>query len=153
MRRTLNFDEYLTRVDRLPGGCWLWRGAINSNKYGMIKRGGRSVRAHRLFYTELVGPIPDGMVLDHICRVRHCVNPDHLRVVTSLENSMCGYGVCAVNARKTHCPKGHPYNEQNLLPRKDGHRSCRICKSANDSARHRRNRHSTERKLLFEEPL
>jgi hypothetical protein len=68
-------------------GCWLWQGNIHPDKgYGIMRRGGLTRRAHRFFYETLVGPVPDGLELDHLCRVRHCVNPDHLEPVTHAEN-------------------------------------------------------------------
>lgn len=95
------------------GGCWLWKGSIFNNGYGQFKANGKGGPAHRYAYELLVGPIPDEMVLDHLCRVRACVNPDHLEVVTERENIMRGEGVCAVNAHKTHCIRGHEFTPEN----------------------------------------
>jgi hypothetical protein len=72
-------------------GCWLWTAAISPNGYGKFMVSGRPVNAHRLVYQLTVGPIPDGLDLDHLCRVRHCVNPDHLEPVTRSENLLRGY--------------------------------------------------------------
>lgn len=97
-------------------GCWLWTGAIyaGTRGYGRIKMRGRVSSAHRVAWLLYRGPIPDGMVLDHTCRVRACVNPDHLRVVTpkinSIENSR---GVGAINRAKTQCHRGHPFDIAN----------------------------------------
>lgn len=77
------------------------------------------------------GPIPEGLVIDHLCRNRGCVNPDHLEAVTQRENILRGEGLAAANARKTHCPKGHPYSGENLyVVPSSGRRQCRICADA-----------------------
>lgn len=85
------------------------------------------VGAHRVVYEELVGPIPDGLMLDHLCRVRHCVNPEHLEPVTNRENVLRGEGHSAKAARATHCLKGHPYAGENLRILSNGWRRCRAC--------------------------
>ncbi len=109
------------------GACWLWLGAKVHNGYGQLKRSGKMVRAHRYAYELLIGPIPDGLQLDHLCRIPNCVNPDHLETVTSRENTMRGVSFAALNARKTHCPQGHPYSGANLHIRPRGTRKCRMC--------------------------
>lgn len=99
----------MAKIDKTaPGGCWLWT-AVRRNGYGIVRLNGANVNAHRAVYRLLRGPIPDGMQLDHLCRVRACVNPDHLEPVTQRENIMRGVGYSARNARKTHCPRGHEY--------------------------------------------
>ena len=111
-------------------GCWEWGGARSKAGYGQIRSGGRGVLlyAHRVAYELARGPIPPGLVIDHLCRNRGCVNPDHLEVVTNGENLLRGDTFAAENARKTHCPYGHPYQGDNLyLTPKHGHRQCRIC--------------------------
>jgi hypothetical protein len=130
-----SFDEvFAQRVD--VGLCWEWTGASN-NGYGKAFFEGRIWLAHRLVWTMLVGPILDDLVLDHLCRNTICVNPDHLEVVTLAENKRRGYSKAAINARKTHCKKGHPFDERSI--RADGTgRRCRICAVEDERERQRR---------------
>jgi hypothetical protein len=126
-----------SKID-FAGPCWLWTGQINHRwGYGYCWWEGSKRRAHRLIWTLLVGPIPDGMQLDHLCRVRHCVNPDHLEVVTAKENLRRGPTVVStIAATRTHCPQGHPYDEANTRYEKDGSRKCVICRRRRDNARY-----------------
>lgn len=114
-------------------GCWLWIGETSEGGYGRVRWYGQRKMAHRLSYELLVGAIPDGLQLDHLCRVRNCINPEHLEAVTPRENLIRGTGFVAENAAKTHCPQGHPYAGENLAVY-DGYRArwCRTCKRAND---------------------
>ena len=109
-----------------PDGCWVWTGAHDSSGYGNAYVDGRMRGSHRVSYEHHVGPIPDGLVLDHLCRNRSCVNPDHLEPVTHRENILRGEGVAAQKARATHCPKGHPYGDD---PKRQhgGYRRCAEC--------------------------
>lgn len=111
--------------------CWLWAGMVNSNDYGCIqvKIDGkwRSRQAHRIVYEALIGEIPKGLVLDHLCRTPRCVNPDHLDPVTDKENILRGIGMGAINAKRTHCMYGHEFNLTNTYWRKSGGRRCRTC--------------------------
>lgn len=102
-------------------GCWSWRGSVQSEGYGKFRLNGRQVYAHRLSYELHKGPIPDGLTIDHLCRVRRCVNPDHLEAVTHLENVRRG----AVANRPT-CPNGHPYDHMTDHGRT---RDCRRCRN------------------------
>ncbi len=116
-------DRYV--IDK--NGCWNWDVCDNLG-YGRATDGKhRSVKAHRLMYERLVGPIPEGLVIDHLCRNRTCVNPDHLEPVTQSENVRRGNGFSAVNARKTHCKRGHPLDGDNLYRNPAGARVCRTC--------------------------
>ncbi len=114
-------------------GCWLWTGAITRSGYGsfLVKEGEqwRSKLPHRLSYERYVGTING--VIDHKCRVRSCVNPDHLQDVSQQENILLGVGIAALNAGKTHCPKGHPLLGDNLWWTKLGGRMCRECHRLN----------------------
>ncbi|MFF5842171.1 HNH endonuclease signature motif containing protein [Streptomyces massasporeus] len=122
-------ERILRRTDR-SGECWLWTGPLDRHGYAEIKISGRQRLAHRVAYETFIGPIPDGLVIDHRCRVRHCQNPDHLEPVTNRENLLRGVGVAAQNATKTHCPQGHPYDEANTIIRPRGSRRCRACHNA-----------------------
>ena len=124
-------------------GCWLWPGAKNSLGYGYIRVRGRQSRVHRVVYEDRIGPIPDGLELDHLCRVRHCCNPDHLEPVTGRENLHRSPSTLArLNADKTHCPAGHPYSGRNLRISAVGKRECRAC--CNESAARYRERRRRE---------
>lgn len=108
-------------------GCWIWRLRLDKDGYGQISVQNKTRRAHRVAYEALVGEIPEGLELDHLCRVRSCVNPEHLEPVTSKENTLRGESFSAVNARKTHCSKGHELAGDNLEIR-GKQRSCRECR-------------------------
>ena len=107
-------------------GCWLWGGEVDRGGYGRTTLRGKRHLAHRLVYQLLVGQIPEGLVIDHLCSVRHCVNPRHLEPVTPAENNRRCACVSTLNALKTHCPQGHPYDAENTL-QYPGARVCRAC--------------------------
>jgi len=125
-------------VKELKGECWLWAKGIMGTGYGQLfVRGSKPykmVRAHIAVYEALVGPVPEGLELDHLCRVRRCVNPDHLEPVTHRENVLRGTAIAKAVAHqraKTHCPRGHPYNKENTYYRPgNGDRGCKICRRA-----------------------
>ncbi|MGW9249718.1 HNH endonuclease signature motif containing protein [Streptomyces badius] len=130
-------ERFWSKVSAAPSGCWLWKANKNSGGYGQIRFGGRQmVSAHRLAFATLVGEIPAGLQLDHLCRVRHCCNPHHLEPVTSAENTRRGQGPSAVNAAKKNCPQGHPYDGENLHIRPNGKRKCRACDRIRRKARY-----------------
>jgi hypothetical protein len=111
-------------------GCWVWLGALEHRGYGKFWLSGRHVAAHRFAYETCVGPIPEGLCVDHLCGDKRCVNPAHMETVTSRENTLrCGKAPASINARKTACPKGHPYDEANTYfsPSSRGGRHCRAC--------------------------
>jgi len=121
-------EKFWKRVDkRSPDECWLWLGPLNEDGYGeRFYVNGKRFQVHVYSYTISVGPVPPGLQLDHLCRVRHCVNPKHLEPVTCKVNILRGVSNAALNAKKTHCPKGHPYNSVNTYLRR-GLRACREC--------------------------
>lgn len=110
-------------------GCWLWIGKM-THGYGKATIAMREVPAHRFSYELFRGPIPAGLVLDHLCRVPLCVNPDHLEPVTNRENVRRGISA-ELNRHQyigiTHCPDGHPYSGDNLYINPKGARNCRTC--------------------------
>ncbi|HJT99697.1 MAG TPA: HNH endonuclease signature motif containing protein [Actinomycetes bacterium] len=111
------------------GPCWLWTGATALSGYGRFTLGGAHgpiVQAHRFAYELLVGPIPAGLELDHLCAMPPCVNPAHAEPVTGAENNRRSRSRSAENLRKTHCPQGHPYDQANTYWYR-GHRHCRTC--------------------------
>jgi len=128
------------------GGCVIFTGPLNGDNYGRIKIAGQMLNAHRQLYLDAVGPVPDGMMLDHTCHSsdaecpggkeclhRRCVNPNHLEPVTAAENNMRGRSLTAQNFLKTHCDQGHEFTPENTKPVKrlriDGtpQRHCRTC--------------------------
>jgi hypothetical protein len=121
-------ERFWTKVRRASTGCWEWTAGTTARGYGIFQADGRSQRAHRVAYEALVGPIADSLVIDHLCRTRHCVRPDHLEPVTLKENVLRGTGLTAQNRLKTHCPNGHPYDEANTRIRR-GRRECRACRT------------------------
>jgi hypothetical protein len=114
-------------------GCWLWTAGLQGGTYGSFYFRGRSVAAHRWSYEHHVGPVPNGLELDHKCCVKICVNPAHLRPVTSRENTLLGDSAASRNAGKTHCVKGHEFTPENTIERMNGghsFRACRVCRMA-----------------------
>jgi hypothetical protein len=133
--RPLTVERFLAKVAPPDGsGCVTWTGAT-SRGYGRFRDGTKTFLAHRWAYETFVGPIPDGLELDHLCRNPGCVNPDHLEPVTGRENKHRGNTIAAANAAKTHCPAGHLYDDANTIvqPKPWGvSRKCRTCKQARD---------------------
>lgn len=107
--------------------CWMWTGYVDGEGYGYFVVDGRRARVHRYSYELMVGPIPGGLVLDHLCRNRKCVNPKHLEPVTNAENVLRGESASAASARATECINGHELSGENLRLDDDGHRRCKTC--------------------------
>lgn len=108
-------------------GCWLWDAAYGRDGYGRFWVAGKMECAHRWVYEHYIGLIPDGLQLDHLCRVPSCVNPYHLEPVTSQENTLRGVSPPAVNLDKTHCIRGHEFTVENTRIHSRGWRICRSC--------------------------
>lgn len=109
---------------RQEGECWIWHGSIAATGYG--KYGTVGLPAHRVAYELMVAEIPDGLHLDHLCRVRRCVNPAHLDPVTPKVNAVRRDAALGVGSAKTQCPSGHAYTPENTAHR-NGRRHCRAC--------------------------
>ena len=126
-----DLERFAAHVVVAESGCWEWQGHARPDGYANATSGGKRVLAHRWSYELHVGPIPDGLTIDHLCRNRRCVNPEHLEAVTQRENNMRATdSVTSVNSIKTHCPKGHPYDEANTYAMPGGGRDCRQCINA-----------------------
>lgn len=122
-------DRLAERFEIDVFGCWRWSGA-GSNGYSTFTVEGIAKGAHRAVYELLVGPIPDGMQIDHLCGVRRCVNPDHLEPVTARENTRRALkSLATINAAKTHCVHGHEFTPSNTYvpPKRPNRRYCREC--------------------------
>ncbi|MGW4467511.1 HNH endonuclease signature motif containing protein [Micromonospora sp. NPDC004704] len=106
--------------------CWIWGGQADRHGYGRFGKGGKL--AHRRAYELAIGPIPAGLVIDHLCEVRLCVNPSHLKATTQRENILRSVRTMPnINAAKTRCKRGHPYDEVNTYRKPGGGRDCRAC--------------------------
>lgn len=116
-------QRWHSKYEIQPSGCWLWMAGDVENCYGLFYHEGTTKIAHRVGYELLVGPIPEGLVLDHLCRVRRCVNPAHLEPVTQSENMVRSNNY---ERSVTHCPLDHPYDEENTYFAR-GKRACRTC--------------------------
>jgi len=119
-----NLQSFWDKVELTPD-CWLWTGAKNTTGYAQFWDGDKTISAHRFAYNIFNEPID--LPLDHLCRVRHCVNPAHLEPVTNKENILRGIGITAVNSRKTHCKNGHGLSGDNLYVH-NNQRKCKECR-------------------------
>lgn len=128
----VNEDGPLSETRPELGRCWIWEGELTWDGYGRVNlpsnwKGQRVKIAASVFAYEIsIGPIPEGLQIDHLCRVRACVNPSHLEPVTASENNRRGFSPSSINARKTHCKYGHEFTPENVAIYA-GVRQCRIC--------------------------
>ena len=127
MKRKSAEERFWERTKKTPD-CWHWTGAKNNWGYGSLGVNGIAMGAHRFAYELLRGPIPQGLQIDHLCRTPSCVNPAHMEVVTEKENILRGISMPAINARKTHCKRGHPLEGDNVyVVKKPLGRGCKLC--------------------------
>lgn len=138
-------ERFWEKVSPEPNsGCWLWEGSLVTytrkgktyGGYGSFRVDDKLWRAHRWAWTRFVGPIPDGMDFDHrVCRIKCCVNPDHMVLCSPLENWLQPDGGAGLAKAKTHCPAGHLYNEDSTRYDGKGWRFCVICRDIRNAAR------------------
>jgi len=130
-----------TKITVHPSGCWYWMASRDRGGYGYAAWGGRMRQAHRVTFELLVGLIPEGLQIDHLCRNPPCVNPDHLEPVTPRENTMRGNTDARRKSEQTHCVNGHEFTLDNIYtrPSRPGTRECRTC---NKRTQRRRNQES-----------
>lgn len=131
MNRSHTPESFWALADKTDE-CWNWSGSIHRLGYGQVRWGGGFRKAHRVAYELAIGPIPDGLELDHLCRNRRCVRPDHLEPVTHAENVRRG------RVHKTTCRNGHPYEGNLVIDTASGARRCRTCRNAQSAERKRR---------------
>ena len=115
------FTQKIAEPFDVHNDCWLWTACKNRRGYGEFQFNGKRTHAHRVAYQLFVGPIPEGYHVDHMCKNKACVRPDHLQVLTHFESTRQAQG------DKTHCPRGHEYSEINTYRHRDGSRQCKTC--------------------------
>lgn len=125
--RPLHIARFWHKVKTVRFGCWGFDTVANSQGYHTFSIDGKNYKAHRVIWELVNGPIPTGLVIDHLCRNRGCVNPGHMETVTPGENTLRGEGPPAQNARRDLCQRGHPFTRDNLKPQRHGYRRCREC--------------------------
>lgn len=144
--RERTLARFMSKIEVQPNGCWYWIGTITKDGYGVFSTGNNKL-AHRVAYEHFIGEIPEDMHVDHLCHTadptclggrgdphRRCVRPECLEVVTPSENHRRGNAPSAINARKTHCDRGHEFTPENTYRPKKGGRECRACRDASSKA-------------------
>lgn len=119
--------QIVPEASAYPGPCWIWTAALSPDGYARYHLDGWTQKAHRVAYAALVGPIPDSLQGDHLCRVTMCVNPVHIDPVPPRENVMRSNGLAARNAAAEACVNGHPFTPANIYLTRAGKRACRSC--------------------------
>lgn len=144
--------KYVVSSEQFWNGapCWLWTAHKIEKGYGIFHFERRDMPAHRFSYEYHIGKIPEGLTIDHLCRVRNCVNPAHMEPVTNRVNGLRGFSVSALNARKTHCPRGHELAGNNLKVNHLGRRFCAICRKEQANRWARKNRSTPKTKFTKE---
>lgn len=133
-------DQFMARIQPTTNGCWCWTGPLHDAGYGRVRVAGQLVYLHRWMYERVVGLIPSGLTIDHLCRVRSCCNPAHLEAVTRGENVLRGMAATAVAWRNRTCVKGHPMHGENLYVSPKGQSQCRACRRVRHREQARRRR-------------
>lgn len=137
-----------SKVDASDSGCWIWMAAQDGRGYGAVWTGRSMGKAYRFVYESLVGPVPSGLQLDHLCRVTLCVNPAHLEPVTPAENARRGLTGAHLKER-THCPRGHDYAENAYsIPSRPNARYCQACNREKSAERRARQRELRKREMI-----
>lgn len=142
------YNRFFAKIQIDPQtDCWLWTASKTKNGYPRFHLNGKWAAAHRIMYQWTFGQIPPDKECDHICDLRgapepnrHCVNPDHIQIVTHRENTLRGKTIPALNITKTHCPQGHEYTEENTWVGKRVSRTCKLCSNSRTLAYYHRNR-------------
>ena len=161
MLSKIEINRFIKKIDIEsggPDGCWPWTAYKGNDGYGQFSINRSAVKSHRVSYEYFYGvKIPDNLYIDHICRNRRCVRPDHLRLVTKYQNSIeNSNGICAINIKKTHCKRGHPLINGNIYYRSWGGRECRMCNIQHSSRWQKENKNylnekrRTKREMLCE---
>lgn len=131
------YERFMSKFEVDPiTKCWNWIAANDGTGYGRFYANPKHVRAHRWSYEYFRHPISPGLQIDHLCRNRACVNPDHLDPVTPRTNTMRGFSVCALRARQTHCIHGHKFTPANTVWDRGNRRACRTCRERRHAARY-----------------
>lgn len=134
-----DIDRFATKYTVAESGCWNWNDYVTPKGYGLFRYQGKTQKAHRVAYQLLKGDLVDGLVIDHLCKNRSCVNPNHLEQVTNKTNLDRGRSFLH-HKEKTHCPQGHEYNEGNTYETATGWRQCKICQRSRALARYHKNK-------------